>query len=201
MSEPFVIKMPQLSDTMTEGVIAAWLKKVGDKVKSGDILAEVMEAEGEREKQVEEERGRFLRAPVVIGVISSARELHKIPVWEQELSAGAVCQNILIAATALGFVANWLTEWYAFHPVVKEKLGLKPGDSVAPRRSMSRSAVPPMGRSDTSTMVSSSTTPTRPWKSPVLVKSRPSCVARTLTTLTPSHCPSSQAVWGLRKWT
>ena len=97
----------------------------------GDILAEVMEAEGERDKQVEEERGRFLRAPTVIGVISAAREQHKIPVWEQELSAGAVCQNILIAATALGFVASWLTEWYAFHPVVKEKMGLKPGERVA----------------------------------------------------------------------
>ena len=99
--------------------------------RAGDILAEVAEAEGERDKQVEEERGRFTRAPLVIGVISHARELHKIPVWEQELSAGAVCQNILVAATALGFVANWLTEWYAFHPVAKERLGLKPGERVA----------------------------------------------------------------------
>lgn len=99
--------------------------------RAGDILAEVMEAEGERAKQVEEERGRFLRAPLVVAVISTARELHKIPLWEQELSAGAVCQNILVAATALGFVGNWLTEWYAYHPVVKEKLGLKPGERVA----------------------------------------------------------------------
>ena len=100
--------------------------------RAGDILAEVMEAEGEaRPKQVEEERERFMRAPLVIGVVSSAREQHKIPVWEQELSAGAVCQNILIAATALGFVANWLTEWYAYHPVVKERLGLKPGERMA----------------------------------------------------------------------
>ena len=97
----------------------------------GEILAGVMEAEGERTKQVEEERGRLLRAPLVIGVISSAREQHKIPVWEQELSAGAVCQNILIAATTLGFVGNWLTEWYAYHPAVKEKMGLKPGERVA----------------------------------------------------------------------
>ncbi|MEY4966201.1 MAG: hypothetical protein RL274_1784 [Pseudomonadota bacterium] len=97
----------------------------------GDILAEVMQADGERAKQVEEERGRLLRAPLVIGVISSAREQHKIPVWEQELSAGAVCQNILIAATALGFVGNWLTEWYAYHSIVKEKMGLKPGERVA----------------------------------------------------------------------
>jgi nitroreductase len=99
--------------------------------RAGDILAEVMQAEGERDKQVEEERGRFLRAPVVIGVVSAAREQHKIPVWEQELSAGAVCQNILVAATALGFVGNWITEWYAYHPVVKDRLGLKAGERVA----------------------------------------------------------------------
>ena len=101
------------------------------RARAGDIIADVAKADGERDKQVEEERGRFLRAPVVIGVISSARELHKIPVWEQELSAGAVCQNILLAATAQGFVANWLTEWYAFHPSVKHAFGLKTGERVA----------------------------------------------------------------------
>jgi nitroreductase len=99
--------------------------------KFGAILAEVLETEGERPQQIKEESRRFLRAPVVIGVISSAREMHKIPVWEQELSAGAVCQNILIASHALGFVGNWITEWYAYHPVVKEKLGLKPGERMA----------------------------------------------------------------------
>jgi pyruvate dehydrogenase E2 component (dihydrolipoamide acetyltransferase) len=36
-----LIRMPKMSDTMTEGVIAEWHKKVGDKVKSGDVLAEV----------------------------------------------------------------------------------------------------------------------------------------------------------------
>jgi nitroreductase len=99
--------------------------------RAGDILAEVTRAEGAHERQVEEERGRFLRAPVVIAVISTAREMIKIPVWEQQLSAGAVCQTMLIAATALGFVANWLTEWYGYHPKVMEKLGLKPGERIA----------------------------------------------------------------------
>ena len=99
--------------------------------RAGDILADAARADGEREKQIEEERGRFLRAPVVIGVISAAREQHKIPVWEQELSAGAVCQNILVAATSLGFVGQWVSEWYAYHPVVKERLGLKPGERIA----------------------------------------------------------------------
>jgi len=97
----------------------------------GRLLGEILEAEGERERQIDEETKRFLRAPLVVGVISAARELIKIPVWEQELSAGAVCQNLLIAAHASGFVANWITEWYAYHPKVKEQLGLKPGERVA----------------------------------------------------------------------
>ena len=36
-----IVRMPKLSDTMTEGVVASWLKKVGDRVKSGEILAEI----------------------------------------------------------------------------------------------------------------------------------------------------------------
>jgi nitroreductase len=99
--------------------------------RAGDILAAAAKADGERDRQVEEERDRFMRAPAVIAVISAAREQHKIPVWEQELSAGAVCQNILVAATAMGFTGNWLTEWYAYHPAVKEQLGLRPGERVA----------------------------------------------------------------------
>jgi nitroreductase len=97
----------------------------------GRMLGEILEAEGERERQIDEETKRFLRAPLVVGVISAARELIKIPVWEQELSAGAVCQNLLIAAHASGFVANWITEWYAYNPKVKERLGLKPGERIA----------------------------------------------------------------------
>jgi len=97
----------------------------------GRMLGKILEAEGERDRQIDEETKRFLRAPLVVGVISTARELIKIPVWEQELSAGAVCQNLLIAAHASGFVANWITEWYAYHPKVKERLELKPGERVA----------------------------------------------------------------------
>jgi nitroreductase len=97
----------------------------------GDILAEVSQREGAPPNQVEEWRKRFLRAPLVIGVISHAREQIKVPLWEQELSAGAVCQNILIATHALGFVGNWLTEWYAYHPLVKSRIGLRPGERVA----------------------------------------------------------------------
>ena len=96
-----------------------------------DILADVLTQESATPTQIDEWRARVTAAPVMIGVVSSARELIKIPVWEQELSAGAVCQNMLIAAHAMGFVANWLTEWYAYHPVVKQKIGLKPGERMA----------------------------------------------------------------------
>ncbi len=99
--------------------------------RAGDILAKAMKDEHEKDKTIESERERFLRAPVVVIVVSRVRENIKIPEWEQVLSAGAVCQNMLIASHALGFVANWLTEWTAYHPIVKEELGLKPGERVA----------------------------------------------------------------------
>ncbi len=96
-----------------------------------DILVNVLAQEGATPSQTDEWRARTTSAPVIIGVVSSARELIKIPVWEQELSAGAVCQNLLVAAHALGFVASWLTEWYAYHPMVKQKIGLKAGERMA----------------------------------------------------------------------
>ena len=98
----------------------------------GDVLGDILCAEGDvSDERIAMERGRFLRAPVVIGVVSRVRENIPVPMWEQELSAGAVCQNILLASHAMGYVANWLTEWCAFDERVKEKLGLKPGERIA----------------------------------------------------------------------
>lgn len=77
------------------------------------------------------ERARFTRAPVVIAVISSPQEGHKIPLWEQQLSAGAVCQNLLIAANATGFSCQWITEWYAYDSDVASALKLASGEKVA----------------------------------------------------------------------
>jgi nitroreductase len=96
-----------------------------------DILADTLSGEGATPNQCEEWRARVTAAPAMVAVVSGARELIKIPVWEQELSAGAVCQTMLIAAHAMGFVGNWLTEWYSYHPLVKQKLGLQPGERIA----------------------------------------------------------------------
>lgn len=81
--------------------------------------------------QIRFEQQRFQRAPLVIAVISTVIEQHKIPLWEQQLSAGAVCQNLLIAASAMGFGAQWLTEWYAYDSDIKDALGLRSGERIA----------------------------------------------------------------------
>jgi len=111
--------------------------------RAGQILAEVLaETEKMTEERIATEQARFLRAPTVVAVISRAREAIPIPEWEQILSAGAVCQNMLLAAHAMGYVAGWLTEWYAYHPGAKERFGLKPGERFAGFIYIGQPAVP-----------------------------------------------------------
>ena len=78
------------------------------------------------------EGARLTRAPLVVAVISSPVACPRgTPKWEQELSAGAVCFNMCLAAQAHGFGAQWLTEWYAFDANVKAALGVEAGERVA----------------------------------------------------------------------
>jgi len=72
------------------------------------------------------EEGRFARTGVVIAVLSCPQQHAKIPVWEMQLSAGAVCQNLLSAALALGYGAQWVTEWYAYNAKLLQALGGNP---------------------------------------------------------------------------
>ncbi len=99
----------------------------------GNVLSQACKAaeEDAGEARLETEAGRFLRAPVVIAVISRTRDVPAVPEWEQILSAGAVCQNLLHAANALGFSAQWITEWYAFDDMVRGALGLDDNERVA----------------------------------------------------------------------
>jgi nitroreductase len=82
-------------------------------------------------EMIQVEETRFLRAPVVIAVVSRAGPHMKIPEWEQIMSAGAVCLNMVMAANALGYVSNWLTEWMAFDERAHCVLGVEPGEKVA----------------------------------------------------------------------
>jgi nitroreductase len=70
---------------------------------------------------------RFARqAPELIVALSSPTEGHKIPLWEQQLSCGAACMNLVLAAHAMGFAAGWVTGWAAYSPVVLAAFGAPP---------------------------------------------------------------------------
>jgi len=99
----------------------------------GTVLAEVCAAE-EKDPgafRLETERKRFLRAPVVIAVISRVVKNPAAPEWEQVLSAGAACQNLILAAAALGYGAQWITEWYGYSEGVRKALRLAENERVA----------------------------------------------------------------------
>ena len=83
------------------------------------------------EAAMETERGRLLRAPLVIAVVSATHEHPKAPEWEQILSAGAAAMSLVIAANAMGFSANWHTEWYAYNRTVLAELGLADTERIA----------------------------------------------------------------------
>ncbi|ANM10692.1 MULTISPECIES: nitroreductase family protein [unclassified Rhizobium] len=83
------------------------------------------------EEMIQVERARFTRAPVVVAVVSKAGPHIKIPEWEQLMSAGALCLNVILAANASGYVANWLTEWFAYDERAYPLLGVEPGEKVA----------------------------------------------------------------------
>lgn len=70
-------------------------------------------------------------APLAVVVVSAAISGHKVPEWEQWLSAGAVCMNILNGAHAMGYGGQWLTGWHAYDPQATSMLGLDEGQKVA----------------------------------------------------------------------
>ncbi|MCG8270122.1 nitroreductase [Aquamicrobium sp. NLF2-7] len=92
-------------------------------------LAEELEGplpEGRRMK----EQTRFSRAPVVIGVVSTPKHHPSIPGWEKFLSGGMAAMNLMIAANALGFGTNLITNWYSDSPEGRAVLGLAPDERV-----------------------------------------------------------------------
>ncbi|MGH6887840.1 MAG: nitroreductase family protein [Rhizomicrobium sp.] len=118
------------------GKLAPWRFIVFEgaaRARFGTVLADCIRADDPQasEERLRTERERFLRAPLIVAVISRVREGLPIPEWEQVLSSGAACQTLVLAAHASGFVANWITEWCAYHPRVREHLGLESGERIA----------------------------------------------------------------------
>ena len=70
----------------------------------------------------------------------------EIPEWEQRLSSGAVCMTLIIAAQAMGYGANWITDWYADDEDARRLLGLAEGERVAGFVHLGTSAETPLER-------------------------------------------------------
>ena len=97
--------------------------RIGNKILAPEFKLNNPDASKE---EIEYERNRFNRASVVIGVLSKPVSHPKIPLWEMELSAGAVCANLLIASQSLGYAAQWLTEWYSYNKIMIREIGGDP---------------------------------------------------------------------------
>lgn len=102
----------------------------------GTVLADAYLARCERDgvepvdAKREKERTKLGRAPMVIVVCAIRRESDKIPWIEQQMAAGAAAQNVLLAATALGYGSMWRTGDPAYDSLVKQALGLTDDDAV-----------------------------------------------------------------------
>lgn len=117
------------------GRLAPWrfiLYRGDARAKVGEELAKLAElregplTEGRRNQELT----RFSRAPLVIGVVSSPKENPKIPQWEMFLSGGAAAMNLVLAANALGYGTNWITNWYSDVEEGRAILGIAPHERV-----------------------------------------------------------------------
>lgn len=89
---------------------------------------------------------KLTAAPVTILVVSRPVPSPKVPVWEQQLSAGAVCMNLEHAAAALGYSTSWITDWYSYDAGALALLGVEDGERVAGFIHIGTLAEPPMER-------------------------------------------------------
>ena len=96
--------------------------------------------------QLEDERRRLAQAPLVVAVVSKAAPHPKIPEWEQVLSAGNAAMNLVLAAHAMGYAANWTTGWIAYDPAAGKVLGLGPGERFVAIIHIGKSTVPAVDR-------------------------------------------------------
>src|SRR2546430_5244459 len=130
------------------GKLTPWRFIVFDgdaRLKAGETIEQIFKADHPEATtdQVAFERNRLARAPLVVAVVSRAAPHVKIPEWEQVLSAGAAAMNLVTAAHALGFAANWITEWYAYDRRVLDALGVGPAEKIAGFVHIGRPVKPP----------------------------------------------------------
>lgn len=123
----FVVMGPQ-SRTRLAAQLAALAEQKGLPPKAQAVLA------------------KLTAAPLTVLVISSPTPNDKVPVWEQELSAGAVCMNLEHAAGAFGYSASWITDWYSFDADATALFGVRAGERIAGFIHLGTLAQPPLER-------------------------------------------------------
>ncbi|MFN4286900.1 MAG: nitroreductase [Brevundimonas sp.] len=74
---------------------------------------------------------KLTASPVTLMVLSTPVREHKVPEWEQALSAGALCMNLSHAALAHGYGVSWITDWYSYDADALAILGVSEGESIA----------------------------------------------------------------------
>lgn len=112
--------------TPDHGKIAPWrFVVVEDRAAFAALLAETWAADhpGAPAHELEAARQFATQAPALVVVLSAPDRAYKVPLWEQELSAGAAAMNLLHGAHALGYAAGWLTGWPAFSDRVRDAFG------------------------------------------------------------------------------
>ena len=103
----FVVVSPEKREALSDLLVAAYR---AERPEAGRLEIESMQQFAHQ-------------APTLIVVLSAPVPGSKIPVWEQELSAGAACMQLLNAATAHGFVGGWLTGWPSYNAQVRDAFG------------------------------------------------------------------------------
>lgn len=111
-------------------------------------IAEQLAAMAERrsmDKKAQAVLAKLTAAPLTVMVVSRPVQDSK-PVWEQQLSAGAVCMNLEHAAGGYGYSASWITDWYSYDTEAMQLFGLSGDETIAGFIHLGSLAEPPMER-------------------------------------------------------
>ena len=128
------------------GKLSPWrfvLLQGEDKIRFADRLDALAQGRGDATAAAKLAK---LRIPPLAVAVISAPKTAAIPAWEQQLSAGAACTTLLYSALAMGFGANWITDWYAYDAEACAILGLTDGEKVAGFVLMGTLREPPLER-------------------------------------------------------
>jgi nitroreductase len=122
----------------------------GDALKRfGDLMADtyLRRNPAATPAQLDKERGKPLRAPLILVIAAKVNEQSNIPAIEQVLSAGAAAENVMVGAYALGYGCAWKTGEAAYDEQVKAAFGLAPTDAIVGFMYLGTNAIPPANAS------------------------------------------------------